>query len=92
MSKPTEARESEIGDIQEALKRLDSAASIFRDNLIPVLKDNLETETEDAEVLVPLATDFPLLYRSITNILVIIQHLNNACELFHKELTRRQND
>lgn len=89
MSNTTEIREREIphqmGDIQDALEKLNNASCVLRDKLAPILKDNLvspkDTETKDKESLVPLATDLREFCHHINNILSIIGYLSEACEL-----------
>lgn len=75
----------QMGDIQEALEKLDNASRVLRDKLAPILKDNLvspkDTGTKDKESLVPLANDLREFYHRINNILSTIGYLSEACEL-----------
>lgn len=91
MSNTTEEREREreiphqMGDIQEALEKLDNASCVLRDKLVPILKDNLvspkDTGTKNEDPLVPLATDLREICHRINNILSTIGYLSEACEL-----------
>lgn len=73
------------GMIRDDLEQIYNSVSILRDNLTPVLKEDLlssdSNKEEEEEKLVPFACDLRDFHRRMKNILSTINYMNEALEL-----------